>query len=200
MKINRLSKHFSVVASVSYYCSLRFLWEEVNRIDLDFLHIHFCCDSEWHQVGSTGDSFATIVLVTPPKTAGMCLLHPSRADKFPSFNPAKSDSPYKGSTYVQSQELNGKIEIQSITQTLSYRKTGIMSVLFTLVAQDSAWHIRAAEQVSAECNCSGTITTSFQSYKTKCLSRKIGSAYCEKANFSFTQKAIFIAAQLQDHK
>lgn len=40
-------------------------------MDLNFPQIHSLDDSEWLWLGSTGDSFATIVLVMTPKTAGV---------------------------------------------------------------------------------------------------------------------------------
>lgn len=52
------------------------LWEEIEQI-LIFHKPIFVDDSEWLCLGSTKDSFGTIVLVTTPKTAGVCLLCPS---------------------------------------------------------------------------------------------------------------------------
>lgn len=59
MKINRLAKHFSVAASVLYYCFQAFVGGKWAEWILIFCKSIFVDDSEWFWLGSTENSFAT---------------------------------------------------------------------------------------------------------------------------------------------
>lgn len=93
MNIHRLSKHFSVVGSYGRK------WEEWILIFYKSISVD---DFEWLWLGSTGDLFATIVLVMPPKITGVYMLLSCRSVKFPCFILAKSHSPHKVLLYVWS--------------------------------------------------------------------------------------------------
>lgn len=101
MNIHRLSKHFSEVGSYGRK------WEEWILI---FYKSTFVDDFEWLWLESTGDSFATIVLVMPSKITGIYMLLSFRSVKFPFVTLAKSHSPHKLLLYVWSLEANIKTE------------------------------------------------------------------------------------------